>query len=45
MLGQLVQLIYEGDGSIGLITLYPDQLLDKEKEAFQKIKLEIPSTG
>ena len=41
-----IQLIYEqhgGGGSIDLITLYPDDIPQKDKEDFRALGLEIPT--
>ncbi|XP_019857334.1 PREDICTED: uncharacterized protein LOC109585637 [Amphimedon queenslandica] len=39
------QLIYEGVGSIGLITLYPDQISSEDRKSFTNIGVKILSQG
>ena len=38
-----LQLIYDGEGSFGLLSLHPDQLRDQQKTNFQKIGIKVPS--
>ena len=40
---QLVYDFKDGGGSLGLISLHPDKLLDQDKMKFKKIGVKIPS--